>query len=329
MFYLGMDIAKAKLDCCLLLNEAGDKRKSKVIPNTKAGVTALLEWAAKQGVSAAQLHVIMDATGVYHEQAALALVDAGVMVSIINPAQVKDFGRGLAIRTKTDGVDSVVLARYGALLKPAAWQPPPMEVRALQALLARRAAVADDLRRELNRQEKSEAIETPELIVQSIAQSIAFLETELKRLQRAIDDHIDQHPGLKRDMALLTSIPAVGERVGNNLLAIMRGNRFESAEQVAAYLGLVPIERQSGSTVLGRARLSKAGPARVRAVLYMAAVVAKQYNPHVKALYERLLARGKSKMSAIGAAMRKLVHLCFGVIKTQRPYHPNYPNCLT
>ena len=325
MFYLGMDIAKAKLDCCLLLNEAGDKRKSKVIPNTKAGVTALLDWAAKQGAPAAQLHVVMDATGVYHEQAALALVDAGVMVSIINPAQVKNFGRGLAIRTKTDGMDSVVLARYGALLKPAAWQPPSMEVRALQALLARRDAVADDLRRELNRQEKSEVIETPALIVQSITQSIAFLETELKRLQRAIDDHIDRHPGLKRDMALLTSIPAVGERVGNSLLAVIHGNHFESAEQVAAYLGLVPIERQSGSTVLGRARLSKAGPARVRAVLYMAAVVATQYNPHVKALYERLLARGKSKMSAIGAAMRKLVHLCYGVIKTQRPYLPNYP----
>lgn len=325
MFYLGMDIAKAKLDCCLLLNEAGDKRKSKAIANTKAGVSALLEWTAKQGVPVAQLHVVMDATGVYHEQAALALVDAGVMVSIINPAQVKDFGRSLGIRTKTDSMDSVVLAKYGALLKPAAWQPPSVEVRALQALLARRNAVADDLRRELNRQEKSEAIETPALIVQSIAQSIAFLEAELKRLQQAIDDHIDRHPGLKRDMVLLTSIPAVGERVGNSLLAIMHGNRFESAEQVAAYLGLVPVERQSGSTVLGRARLSKAGPARVRAVLYMAAVVATQYNPHVKALYERLLARGKSKMSAIGAAMRKLVHLCFGVIKSQQPYHPNYP----
>jgi len=125
-------------------------------------------------------------------------------------------------------------------------------------------------------------------------------------------------------MALLTSIPAVGERVGNNMLAVMHSHRFQSAEQVAAYLGLVPVERQSGSSVLGRARLSKAGPSQVRAVLYMAAVVATQYNPHVKALYERLLAKGKSKMSALGAAMRKLVHLCFGVIKTQRPYQPNY-----
>lgn len=323
MFYLGMDVAKAKLNCCLL-DEAGDKRKSKIVENSRTGIAALLEWTAKQGVVASQLHVVMEATGVYHEQAALALTDAGVTVSIINPAQVKDFGRGLAVRTKTDGVDSVVLARYGALLKPAAWQPPSAAARALRALLARRDAVAEDLRRECNRHEKACATDTPRLIVQSITASIAFLEAELKRLQQAIDEHIDQHPDLKRDMALLTSIPAIGERTGNSLLAVMYTHRFRSAEQVAAYLGLVPVERQSGSSVLGRARLSKAGPSQVRAVLYMAAVVATRYNPHVKALYERLLAKGKSKMSALGAAMRKLVHLCFGVLKTQRPYQADY-----
>lgn len=323
MFYLGIDVSKAKLDCCLL-DEAGDRRKSKVVANSGAGVAVLLEWADRQGVSAPQLHVVMEATGVYHEQAAVALAGAGVVVSIINPAQVKDFGKGLAVRTKTDGVDSVVLARYGMLLKPAPWQPPPAEARVLQALLTRRDAVAEDLRRERNRHEKACTANTPPLIIQSIETSIEFLEAELRRLQKAIDDHIDRHPELKRDMALLTSIPAVGERVGNNMLAVMHAHRFDSAEQVAAYLGLVPVERQSGSSVLGRARLSKAGPARIRAVLYMAAVVATQHNPHIRALYQRLIAKGKSKMSALGAAMRKLVHLCFGVIKTQLPYQADY-----
>ena len=324
MFYLGIDVAKAKLDCCLLLNETGHKRKTKVVANTAAGIVTLLEWTDKQGLPTPQLHVVMEATGVYHESAATALVEAGVTVSIVNPAQVKDFGRGLAIRTKTDAVDSVVLARYGHLLKPKAWQPPPPEARILQALLARRDAVAEDVRRERNRYEKACVTKTPDLIVQSITASITFLEAELHRLQQNIDDHIDRHPDLKRDMALLTSIPAVGERVGNNLLAVMHTHHFRSAEQVAAYLGLVPVERQSGSSVLGRAKLSKAGSPRVRAVLYMAAVVATQYNPQVKALYQRLLARGKSKMSALGAAMRKLVHLCFGVLKTQQPYRADY-----
>lgn len=161
-------------------------------------------------------------------------------------------------------------------------------------------------------------------IRQSLAESIAFLQAQLAKLQQEIDEHIDGHPGLKQDMALLQSIPAVGPKVGSHLLSVLHGHTFTSAEQLAAYLGLVPIERQSGSSLLGRARLSKAGPARVRAVLYMAAIVAIRHNPHVKAVYERLLVRGKTKMAALGAAMRKLVHLCFGVIKNQNPYQQNY-----
>lgn len=324
MFYLGMDVAKAKLDCCLLLDEISGKRKTKVVSNSKPGIVDLLAWVAKQNVSPEVLHVVMEGTGVYHEQAALALADAGVTVSIINPAQVKDFGRGLAVRTKTDGVDSFVLARYGALLKPKAWLPPAPEARLLQALLARRAAIAQDLQRERNRQEKADATDTPDRIQQSLTDSIEFLVKQLERLQQVIDEHIDKHPSLQRDMALLQSIPAVGPQVGGNMLSVMHSHNFNSAEQLAAYLGLVPVERQSGSSVLGRARLSKAGPARIRAVLYMAAIVATRCNPHVKAVYERLLARGKSKMSALGAAMRKLVHLCFGVLKTQQPYEHDY-----
>ena len=324
MFYLGMDVAKAKLDCCLLLDDTTGKRKTKVVTNSKSGIADLLAWVVKQQVSPSELHVVMEGTGVYHEQAALALADAKVVVSIVNPAQVKSFGRGLAVRTKTDGVDSFVLARYGILLKPAAWIPPAPEARVLQALLSRREAVAQDLQRERNRQEKAEATDTPDRIQTSIADSIEFLSKQLAKLQQEIDQHIDRHPGLKEDMSLLQSIPAVGPQVGGNLLSVMHSHSFGSAEHLAAYLGLVPVERQSGSSVLGRARLSKAGPARIRAVLYMAAIVATKHNPHVKAVYDRLLARGKSKMSALGAAMRKLVHLCFGVIKTRKPYQSNY-----
>jgi len=323
MFYLGIDVSKAKLHTCLLLGDEG-KYKTKVVENTPAGIATLLGWTTRQGVEAGQLHVVLEATGVYHESAAQTLVDAGVTVSIVNPAQVKDFARGLAVRTKTDGVDGVVLARFGALLKPPAWRPPPAEVRELQALLARREALAQDLRREHNRREKALATAIPVRILQSIEDTIAFLDQELAKLQQDINDHIDRHPGLKDDLALLTSIPAVGPQVGSQLLAILQGHTFHSAEQLAAYLGLVPVERQSGTSVLGRARLSKTGPARVRAMLYMAAIVAIRYNPHVKSLYDRLLTRGKTKMAALGAAMRKLVHLCFGVIKTRTPYQADY-----
>ncbi len=112
MFYFGMDVAKAKLDCCLLLDETSGKRKTKVVSNTPAGYLDLLAWVAKQHIAPAGLNVIMEATGVYHEPVAHALTQAEVRVSIINPAQVKAFGQGLAVRTKTDGADSFVLAHY-------------------------------------------------------------------------------------------------------------------------------------------------------------------------------------------------------------------------
>ncbi len=324
MLFIGIDVSKARLDCSLLLDASSGKRRAKTVANTQAGVSELLSWCAKQQTFPHELHAILESTGVYHEQAALALADAGVTVSIVNPAQVKDFGRSLGVRTKTDGIDSLVLARYGALLKPRPWTPPAPEARALQALLSRREAIAQDLQRERNRLEKAEVTETPSIIRQSILDSIAFLEQQLAKLQHDIDDHINKHPALKADRDLLVSIPAVGPQVGNHLLAVMHNHRFQSAEQLAAYFGLVPIERQSGSSILARPRLSKAGPARVRAVLYMAAIVGTQHNPHIKALYLRLQQRGKTKMSALGAAMRKLVHLCFGVLKTRQPYQPDY-----
>jgi transposase len=324
MFFIGIDVSKAKLDCSLLLDVASSKRRAKSVSNSKSGICDLLSWCTKHQVTAQDLHAIMEGTGVYHEQAAMALADAGVTVSIVNPAQVKDFGRSLGVRTKTDGVDSLVLARFGALLNPRSWTPPAKEARILQALLSRREAIAQDLQRERNRLEKADATDTPPLIRQSIVDSIIFLEKQLAKLQQDIDDHINKHPQLKADRDLLTSIPAVGPQVGNHLLAVMHNHQFQSAEQLAAYLGLVPVERQSGTSVLGRPCLSKAGPARMRAVLYMAAIVGTKHNPHIKALYQRLQARGKTKMSALGAAMRKLVHLCFGVLKTRQPYQANY-----
>ncbi|KXU82021.1 IS110 family transposase [Aeromonas enteropelogenes] len=324
MHYLGIDVAKAKLDCCLLLELPSGKRKTKSFSNNDSGFAELVHWLDRQRVSASDTHAVMEGTGVYHERTAITLHDAGMKISIINPAQVRDFAKGLAIRSKTDGLDSLVLARYGALVQPTIWIPPTPQARALQALLSRVEAVHQDLIREQNRQEKADATDTPELIRQSLADSIMFLQTQLKKLQQDIDDHINRHSELRDDVALLVTIPGVGIKTSQHLLSVMHLHQFPNAERLAAYLGVIPIQRQSGSSVLGRPKLSKTGPSHIRAVLYMAAVVATKHNPHVKALYERLIASGKSKMSALGAAMRKLVHLCFGVIKNRQPYSKNY-----
>lgn len=324
MYVLGVDVAKNKLDVALLLPDR-EQYRTKTVPNTPEGFAELCEWLGRQKVpDLSQVHLILEATGVYHEAAARWFFEAGAAVSIVNPAQTKAFGQGLAIRTKTDARDSQVLARYGALVNPPRWQPPTPAIRELNALIARLDAVEADLRREQNRQEKAAVVPMPTPVAESLTQHIDFLKAEATRLQAALHDHIDQHPGLRQDRDLLRSIPAVGEKTAQRLLALLQSRDFQSADQVTAFLGLVPVECQSGSSVHRRPRLSKAGAPRIRAALYMAAVVATRHNPHIQALYERLLARGKAKMAALGAAMRKLVQLAFGVLKHQQPYQAHW-----
>lgn len=324
MKYLGMDVSKDKLDCCLLRDAADTKRKTKVVANSPAGLATFFNFVEKEGILPDELHVIMEGTGVYHQLAAETLCEAGMRVSIANPAQVKDFGRGMAVRTKNDTKDSFVLARYGALLKPVAWTPPPPEARQLQAYITREDAIKKDIERERNRKEKSVVGRAPEDVLASIDETIEFLNAQLKAIRKKIDSHINKHPDLKDDMKLLTSIPGVGPETGHHMLSVMHTHQFRSAEQLAAYLGLVPVERQSGTSLHARPRLSKAGPKRMRAALYMPAVSALQWNPHIRALKERMSAKGKAPMAIVGAAMRKLVHLCFGVLKTRKKYSPEH-----
>jgi transposase len=324
MFYIGIDVSKAKLDCSLLTDATNNKRKSKVVVNSMTGISDLLVWTNKQQVTNNELHAILEGTGVYHEQAAQALHDAGVQVSIVNPAQVRNFTFGLGIRNKTDDMDSFVLARYGLLVQPKTWNPPSQEARILQALLKRREAIAQDIKRENNRLEKADSTDTPTMCRKSIIDSIQFLKEQLIKIQKDIDDHTNKHAKFKEDLELLQSIPAVGPQVSNHLLAIVHNHHFENADKLTAYLGLVPVQRQSGSSILGRSCISKAGPPHMRAILYMASVSAIRFNPHIKALYLRLLERGKSKRSALCAAMKKLVQLCFGVLKTRQSYQENY-----
>lgn len=326
MHYVGIDVSKKKLDVCLLIRDADKKlkRKTKVIDNNHHSSSALIDWLLKQKCTLADIRVTLESTGTYHEVLCNGLSDAGVHLSIVNPYRIREFAKGMGILTKTDIVDAFVLARYGELKMPTAWIAPPPEVRELKSLIRRRDALLEDEMCERNRQEKTDPAYTSKIVIESITKILNALEKERKAIEAEISKHIDNHPGLKNDMELLTSIKAVGTQVGSNMLMVLRGREFDNAEQAAAYLGVVPIERRSGTSVYSRARLSKAGPPEIRAKLYIAALTAIRFNPHVKALYERLLLKGKTKMSALGAAMRKLVHLCYGVLKTGIPYDENY-----
>jgi transposase len=322
MWSLGIDVAKTKLDC-VLLDKARGKQRDKSVPNTTAGVTSLVQWLHEREVPVCHLVVVMEPTGVYHEVAAQALHEAGLAVHLVNPARARNFALSQGQRGKTDAADSRSLAQMGLQQELQRWTPPSPSARMLKALLARREALAEDLQRERNRLEKAQATLVPAAVSQSIQKAIAFVEDQLQALQREIDDHIDRDDDLKRKRALLLSIDGVGPRVADEFTAILGFMRFDSAEQLACYLGLTPQRWESGSSVRGRARISKAGPVTPRKLLYMPAIVAKTHNRHVRELYERLLARGKPKLVAITAAMRKLVHLCFGVVNSNKPYDPS------
>lgn len=323
MLILGIDVSKARLDGALW-DSVTHKWFARKASNDAGGAEKLLDWACdKAGVEATRVRVVMEATGVYHEICAQALHDGGAEVVIANPKRARDFAKGLGILTKTDAVDARALARYGEAGEATAWVPPPEAVRILRALLARLAAVEEDLRREQNRWEKAQVTQTPQPVRDSLKRSISMLTEEANRLRKEIDDHHDQNPDLKFERALLQSIPAVGKASADQLLCLLRSRPFDSARQAAALSGLVPIEFTSGTSIRGRPRLSKQGNPKLRAVLYMASVVALRHNPQLRAIYDRLLAKGKTKMTALGALMRHLVHIAFGILKHQQPYDPN------
>jgi transposase len=321
MFSLGIDVSKSKLDCVLLDGSTG-KQRDKSVLNTAAGVAALLTWLEQRHAVPGELAVVMEPTGVYHETALYALHQARLKVYLVNPARARHFAQATGQRGKSDAADSQSLAKMGQHPHdlPPLWSPPPQNARFLKALLARRAALAEDLQRERNRLEKAQATLVPEAVHASIGQAIVFIERQLQALQREIDDLIDGDDDLTRRHALLKTIDGVGERVADEMTAILGCSQFDSAEQVACYLGLTPEKWESGTSVRGRSRISKAGPARLRQLLYMPAIVAARCNRHVRELFNRLVASGKPKKVALVAAMRKLVHLCFGVVRSNTPY---------
>lgn len=327
MVFLGIDVSKERLDCALLAAQGVKVLGSRSFPNDTAGIDRVRAWAERiTGLAAAEVHVVLEATAAYHEAAAHRLAAAGMRVSIANSARVRSFGKGLGILGKTDPIDARLLARYGQLVRPRAWRPPARTLLDLEALLARLDDIEGDLRREESRLEQARTRGCPAVVESSLLESIEAAKGRRDELHRAIAAQIAACPELRADLDRLLTIPAVGPRTAMRMLVLLRARAFESARQAAACLGLVPVERTSGKSVRGRPALSKNGNPRLRAALYMAAIVGVRCNPDLHAQYERLLGRGKCKMAALIAAMRKLVHLCFGVLKSATDYRPSATN---
>ncbi len=313
---LGIDVGKSKLHIALLLPNG--KSKPKVIPNTPEGHQELLIWLNHQQVS--PVHACLEATGVYGDAVAEVLYQANHTVSIVNPARVLGFARSELLRTKNDKVDAALIARFCAALRPAPWTPAVPEVKHLQALVRRLEAL-----NAMHQQEDNRLAVSTEQVATLIKEHIDYLKQDIQKTKQLIRDHFDQHPGLKQQADLLRSIPGIGEVTASVILAeVQSWDTFVDAKQLAAYMGLTPQEKTSGTSVHGRSRISRTGNGRLRKALFMPAMVSQRFNPLIKTFCERLLSKGKNKMQVIVAAMRKLAHLIFGVLKSGKPFDPNY-----
>ena len=317
---IGIDAASQKFDVSWLKDRNKHTYRSKVLENNPAGCLKLLEWIRKNiTTNLTTVHIIMEATGVYHELLAYFLHDQGVAVSIVNPAYIHSYAQSLGAVHKTDKGDSQIIARFGAERNPAIWQPEPKSVRELKAKLNRLDALKADLQREDNRLHVAQISGVPDKVMLSIHQIRQALTQSIADLEHDMDDHINRHPDLKNDVALLQTIACVGRETSMRMAVLYRSKQFTKASQMAAFLGLVPRKRESGQ-YKGKVTLSKRGNNAMRALLFFPAINACRFNPDIKLLRERMLARGKVKMQTVGAAMRKLVHICFGVLKHQSVY---------
>lgn len=322
---IGIDVSKATLDCAWLRDSDQDKAKRKSCQNEVDCFESLITWAeAISGRAPQSLAFVVEPTNIYHEPFVQFLYRKGATVYLVNPGRVRKFAEGIGILSKNDVIDADLLARYGLMAKNLiVFEPAPQEVNDLRSLLNRLDVLERNLRRELNRQEKAgKSCTFHRLEQQSITRSIKRHEAEILSFKKAARDCVKASPWLQRGVELLSTVPGVGERTAWLMMVILSSRQFHCAAEVASFLGLNPIEKRSGKSEYRKPRLSKSGSSHYRQALYFPAMVATRRNPDVQALYERLVEAGKPKMCALGAAMRKLVHICYGVYKNQQAYQP-------
>ena len=312
---VGVNIAKASFDAARL--SADGKYKHKKFDNTPEGFALFAAWLASFGSDAS--HVCMESTGPYSLPLADYLIGEGFHVSVVNPAKIAAFAKSELSRAKTDKADAKLIARYALVMRPSAWMPPPPEIRELQALLRRVEHLLEMQRMEQNRQDTTDAI-----IADSIKAVLATLAKELEATRNQIRRHIDNHPDLKRRADLLESIPGVGKATAAWLLTLLSEHHgFTDAKQAVAFAGLAPRLRQSGRWA-GQTRIAKTGDRLLRKALYMPILAATVFNPAIRAFSQRLKANGKHGMAVNCAAMRKLIHIAFAILRTGKPFDPEF-----
>lgn len=312
--FVGIDIAKDKFDAAKWSNKGYQTRE---FSNTEKGFKTFLSWVLKDVKDA---WFCMEATGNYGIPLADYLHGEGQRVSVINPLQIKRFSQSKLLRNKTDPLDAKTIAEYGALTEPREYEPKRETQREITELMN----LLNSLKRELVSLKNQHSVAQGYVSKRLLANTIKRLEKEIALIEKELEALTKKDSILAEQKELLTSISGIGDVTSYTLLGRVRDiKQFESAKQFAAFIGVTPCRRQSGKYE-GKTMMSRVGDGQLRRVLYMAALVGLRYNPILKKFAERLRAKGKAPKSIIGAAMRKLAHIIYGVLKSGKAFDPNY-----
>jgi transposase len=311
--HLGIDVSKDSLDLSLV---AGGRPRHHKVANNAEGWRALSDWVRKNKVP--RVHALLEATGYYSLGVALALHDAGHVVSVINPAQIRDFGRSKLGRNKTDKIDCGLIREFGEKFSPAPWSPPSAALRRLGELQTMRNGFVASRVEWLNRVKSGM---TDPVALAFAKTTVTHLQAQIDAIDKAIADTINGDDGLRARRELLLTIDGVGPVLAAILLAeLPDAQQVATSAQAVAYAGLNPRRRQSG-TANPPTPISRIGNAALRTALFMPAMAAMRCNKAVIALVERLRAAGRlAGKQIVVAAMRKLLAICFGVLKTGKPF---------
>jgi len=314
---VGVDISKDVFD--VAFSKSGLQGPLQ-FENNQVGIKRFQRWMKKHKINEA--HVCMEATGRYADQLARALYEHGYDISVVNPRRIKAYADSKLRRNKTDALDAKLIEDFCRTQLPPLWQPPTAEMEALQMMTRRLVSLKNMHTQEENRLKSGI---TEPFVLKGLKKHCHFLEKEMEALEKQIKEHINTHAALKAINDLLLTIKGIGDTTAAILIAEIQDiGAFDSAPELAAYAGLSPRIRRSGSSVRGKSTMSKIGNAHIRSALYFPALSAKQHNPIVKAFSERLEACGKERMVVVGAAMRKLLHIVYGVWKNGQPFDPFY-----
>lgn len=303
--YVGIDVAKASMDVAV---HQSQQRWS--FSNDDEGISKAVCCLRE----VAPALIVMEATGGIELPIAAALAAAGLPVAVVNPRQVRDFARATGKLAKTDAIDAQVIAHFAAALKPTPHPLPGAQAQEFDALLTRRRQVVEMLTAEKNRLSSAPS----KAVREHIKAHIGWLERELANINSDLGRRVRQSPVWREKDALLRSVPGVGPVLSFTFLADLPELGALDRKQIAALVGVAPLNHDSGA--LRGKRAIWGGRATVRAVLYMSALAATRYNPVIRAFYRRLCAAGKAKKVALTACMRKLLTILNAIVKHQTPW---------